>query len=207
MWQTVLNNAKQALYLGGIEAECGYPPEKYKDITEPVCRVNMKEADLQTGIYTVLVQIQSPVSLGAEGCERIAHQAAKSMMLDARECHIGSCNFDGRTGLFFVEISARYETFRPALSLNETVLKFARSFVGRKTAEGGQWEFEILEYIPTGRVEQTFPESNFTVVYTRNSVTERYTGCQWTEWKQEEQTGGILRTWKGTAGSRSVSTT
>ena len=88
-----------------------------------VCRVNMKEADLQTGIYTVLVQIQSPVSLGAEGCERIAHQAAKSMMLDARECHIGSCNFDGRTGLFFVEISARYETFRPALSLNERVRK------------------------------------------------------------------------------------
>ena len=210
MWQTVLNNARQALYLGGIEAECGYPPEKYKDITEPVCRLNMKEADLRTGQYTVLVQIQSPVSLGAEGCEAVAHQAAKSMMLDAAECHVGSCGFDGRTGLFFVEISAVYETYRPELALNDTVMKFARSFTSRRTSESGQWEnvpweFEILEYIPTGRVDQNIPLANFTVTYTRNGITEQYTGCQWTDWKQEEQTGGTLHTWKGTAAARSVS--
>ena len=206
MWQTVLNNVKQALYLGGIEAECGYPAERYRDITEPVCRVNMKGADLHTGTYTVLVQIQSPVSLGAAGCEEIAHQAAKSMMLDARECQIGSCNFDGRTGLFFVEITGVYETYRPQVTINDTALKFARSFVSQWTGENGKWEFEIREYVPTGRVDQSFPTANFTVVYTHNGVTEQYTGCGWDDWKQEEQAGGTLRTWKGTAAGRSIST-
>ena len=204
MWQKVLNTAKQALYLGGIEAECGYPAEKYRDITEPVCRVNMKGADLQTGIYTVLVQIQSPVSLGAEGCEAVAHQAAQSMMLDASQCHIGTCNFDGRTGLFYVEIAAAYETYRPAVSINGTAVKFARSFTVWKSNESGQWEFELLEYIPTGRREQAFPQESFSITYTRNGWTEQYSGCQWSLWKQEEQTGGTLRTWKGTAGNRSM---
>lgn len=213
MWQTVLSNAKQALYMNNIEAESGYPAEKYRDITEPVCRVNLKSADMLTGKYTLLVQIQSPVSLGAEGCERMAHDAAKALMPEASECHIGVCDFDGRTGLFFVEITAVYETHKPTVMLNDITLKFVRSFTSWRgeNSQAGSWaevprEFEIVEFVPAGRTEQAFPEENFTVFYTRNGRMEQYNGCRWTYWKQEEQLGGILRTWRGTAEGASVST-
>ena len=214
MWQTVLALAKQALHMDNIQAESGYPSEKYQDITEPVCRVNLKAVEMFSGKYTVAVQVVSPATLGAEGCEQMAHRAAKELMNDANECQIGPCSFDGRTGLFSMEITAIYETDAPKIQLDGTSMKYVRTFTSWREEGDGTvawdqlpWEFELVEQIPWGEVEQTLPEGTFTLIHTGNGIRETFHNCVWTYRKREIEPGGFRQIWRGRAPSREVTAT
>ena len=209
MDQVILENAVQALRTAGFDTERGFFGAGIQRITGPVCAVNLQSAALFSGSCTVTVRVLSPAELGAEDCEDAALQAAQALRGDASACHVGRCSFDGRTGLFSVEITAVFLTDLPSVTLGTTAMKYVRSFTSWRTGENDgvnwsaePWEFQIEEYIPLGCEEQEFPEENFTVSYTRDGKTEGYLESSWTYRKRQQDAGGLRQIWRGTAVSR-----
>ena len=65
-----------------------------------------------------------------------------------------------------------------------------------------QWEFTMEELLGPGSVDPPDPTEPFTMVVTRNSSRETFTGCTWTSVKRTDTLRGISQIRTGVARKR-----
>lgn len=204
----------------GVPAERATPGEKITAITQPVAAVSRKGADLEDNSETVLITMLCPSVMGAKGCEESAMEVANVLAAEGISCTVGECQFDGRTGLFCVEVTARLEEEavveedpRVEIALEDTQLACAVSFTAWRTVDENTpdladavWNFQLEEFVPLGSSEETDPEEPFDLVLTSGSVQETYGQCVWIYEKRVSEGSGTRKLRTGIAGSRTVTT-
>lgn len=179
----------QTLNDNGIRAEHGFPGRKMQEITGPVAAVHLRKAELRGQTMTVAVHILSPASLGAAACEETALLAGDFLTEAGASCMVSACEFDSRTGLFSVEITADFLTAIPKVKLGDVMLQYVEAFTCWRTVDedagitsliGAPWNFRLEEFFPVDADEEEAPEQPFTLMHISESGSESYCNCQWT---------------------------
>lgn len=210
MGQLILSNVVQALNDAGIPAERGYPSRKMAVLTEPVAAVNLQQAAIRGQTLTALVTILSPVELGAAVCEETALEAGDILTEQGGSCTVAECRFDGRTGLFSVEISAQFQTAFPKVKLGNLLLQHVEAFTCWRTVDEdagitelnkAPWSFRLEEFFPVGASEEEAPEEPFFLMHISDNGTESYHNCRWTYLRRVWSATGIRQIRLGTAES------
>lgn len=206
MGQLILSNAVQALNDGGIPAERGYPAGKLRIISEPVCAVSLQSADVRTKKVTLLATVLCPAELGAPLCEETALEAGELLATQGGKCSVGACRFDGRTGLFYVEVTAEFALETPKITIGETKLTHVLAFTSWRTLDeevtdwlNTKWNFRLEEYFPLGDSEDANPVDSFMLTHTSENGTETYSGCTWTYQRRVWDASGIKQIRLGVA--------
>ncbi len=215
-----INRGMTALQQAGIRTQRGFPAEKLPCLTGPVAAVSLGQA--QEGAVTVAVRIYGPAKLGGQSCENMAFLAAEALASSGAKCQIGSCEFDGKTGLFCLPIQASFAwpifAADAAVQINgETVsnlvrvsTKFRSVRVKTTDWDGNStvtiekyWRVELEDILPAGSISQT-AEDDFSLVITRSNGTEQYEGCRWESVSTEPMDSGLRRVRVALTGNQPV---
>lgn len=199
-----------ALRVGGIRAGRGFPQGMQAVLEEPVVAVSVDHTDRQETVLKV--RICAAAALGGRACEDLAQTVARLLHSENAHCEVGSCRFDGETGLFGVEVLAVWQEFvADPVKIDEKLLPYVTDFSAVQTrqvakvadeetgvisivneAEG--WTVTVKERLPLGEtaaVDQTEP---FTLTVHRENGVETYASCYWISIALEETNCGLRRT-------------
>lgn len=222
MGQLSLADVMTAVRNSGLRVQRAYPGTKIPAISEPVAAVRRQGADLQDNSETVVVTILSPGELGAQVCEDAALAAGRVLAELGAICTVAECGFDGQTGLFSVNVTARLveeeevqeepEEPRVEVTLGTAQLRCVVDFTAWRTVDDevtalsdALWNFQLEEFFPTGTQEEAAPTEPFSLKMTLGSVTERYSECVWIYEKRVAEGSGIRQIRTGIAGSKATS--
>jgi hypothetical protein len=187
MGRLILSRVVQGLLDAQIPAQRGYPTGMRRIITEPVCAVNLHSADVRSKQIRVLVQVLSPAELGGPLCEEMALQTGEVLKALGGTASVGALEFDGRAGLFRIEVLGEFLEEKPKVFQGETELTHVVAFSSWRTLDDevtnwadAKWNFKLEEYYPIGDNEESNPYGEFRLVHVCESGSETYTGCTWT---------------------------
>lgn len=205
-----LGDVVQALADAGIPTERAFPARKLAMITEPVAAVSLKQAQMRGQTLTVQVRILSPAELGAATCEETALAAGETLTELGGDCTVEECRFDGRTGMFSVDITAQFLTEIPKVKLNGTLLQYVEAFTCWRTVDEdagvteldqAKWYFRLEEFFPAGVDEEEEPEEPFELMHISAIGSETYCSCKWTYQRRVWGSTGIRQIRLGAAES------
>lgn len=198
MGKLILEKTVAALKTAGFAAERGYPAEKIWHITEPVCAVNLLQADLRQQTATVKTTILSPMELGGTVCEENALAAAQVLSEAGGKCSVAALQSDGKQGLFSMEITAQFHTSIPKISLNEDLLQYVTAFTSWRGVDDvitnidqAPWCFRLEEFFPAGVEEEAEPDDKFSLMHIISGGSQTYIGCEWTYQRRVWSADGI----------------
>lgn len=187
MGKLILDKATTALRDAGFPVERGLPAEAIPAITEPVCAVNLKQANLREQTATVLVTVLSPMELGAVVCEEAALDAAQILSELGGKCTVDACTSLGKVDMFCAEITGRFFTSIPKVVLNEQLLQSVTAFTCWRTVDEeitdlnhAPWCFRLEEFFPLGVEEEPEPEESFLLLHISEQGSKTFTNCTWT---------------------------
>lgn len=213
MEHLILGNAVRLLQEAGIPAERGYPARSMKELTKPTATVSLKHASLRAQTLAALVTVFSPVRLGAEICEITALAAGDVLTDMGASCTVEKCQLDGRTGLFFVEITADFLTVVPKIMLGDAMLSHVEAFTSWRTVDEetgiteldkALWNFRLEEFFPTDALEEEEPNEPFMLMQISENGTETFLNCKWTFQRRIWGPTGIRQIRLGVAESMDV---
>lgn len=208
MGQLILDNAVQALKAAGIPAERGYPGSKAAAVTVPCAAVNLQQAALRGQTLTVVVSVLSPAELGAAACEEAALNAGEVLTEQGGECTVSGCEFDGRSGLFTAQVTAKYLTAVPQVKLEGQLLQYVEAFTcwqtvdedaGITSLDDAGWNFRLEEFFPVGVKQEEGPEEPFGLIHISENGTETFYRCKWTYQRRVWGATGIRQIRLGSA--------
>lgn len=206
MGQLILERAVQALKEAGIPAERAAPARKMAAITGPVAAVSLQSADIRNKQLTVLTTVLSPAAPGAAVCEETALEAGEILSKLGGKCSVAKCRFDGRTGLFSVEVTALFSTEVPKITIDGKEMKHVLAFTSWRTLDDtvtdwteAKWNFRLEEYFPMGESEDANPTLPFILTHTCENGTESYMDSTWTYQRRVWDASGIRQLRLGVA--------
>ena len=216
---TIIGSVIDALKASDIRADEAYPGGRIPALTGPVAAVRLGKVDRAVRTTTVQVIIMSPAAQGGAVCEVTALRAIEALEEMGGTCVKGLCQFDEMADVFHIEITAEF--FGVALenrwaagpgyavTIGEQNMGWVTGFsIRRQTDEeitaiaDAQWEFTMEELLGPGSVDPPDPTEPFTMVVTRNSSRETFTGCTWTSVKRTDTLRGISQIRTGVARKR-----
>lgn len=221
------------LRTGGFTADVAYPGQKYPPITDTVAAVHIAEVDRANMTVTVEVTVISPAALGGTACETAALRATEILRWAGGNCIQKGCDYDGMAQVYCVSVLATFTciteaedcTMGPgfAVYVDGTRLEFVTAFsnvelrdvtccyeMGEDYPVGlcmgkSKWEITIVEVIPAGSEEVTYPNAATGVTVEKsNGETEIFRNCLFTSVQRDNTNAGLKRTWKGVAITRAV---
>lgn len=211
MGKLILEQAVQALRDGGIPAARAMPAEKAPDISEPVAAVSLQAMDLRSKKVTVLVTVLTPAALGAAACEEAALSAGQILAELGGKCSMEACRFDGRTGLFMMEITAQFNSEVPKVTINGVELGHVLAFTSWRTLDetvtdwdNTKWNFRLEEYFPMGDDVEADPAGKFTLMHICENGSESYIDSTWTYQRKVWDASGVRQIRLGVANSMDV---
>lgn len=206
MGRMILREVIQKLDDEGILTQRGYPSQKRRIISEPVCAVNLKQADMRSKVMTVTVRVLSPAEQGAGVCEDKAVEIGQILTDLGGKCTVGACGFDGSAGVFCTEITAEYPTQTPRIRLNGVELKHVLAFTSWRTLDeevsdwdNAKWNFRLEEYFPMGEDEDSGTAGTFSLMHISEQGSEEYSGCTWTYQRRVWDASGVRQLRLGVA--------
>lgn len=206
MGNLILEQAAAALNAAGIRAERAYPGRTMPAITDIAAAVSLGQAQLREKTVTVLVTVLSPASMGSSVCEEAALETADVLRALDSECTVAACRFDGKTGLFYTEVTAVFSE-GPEITLGSAKLKHVVSFSAQRATDdevtdidGCLWSFRLEEFFPWGESEEPGQGEPFTLVNGRES----YESCCWTSQKRVTEAAGTRQIREASVGRRNV---
>lgn len=201
----------QTLQEVGIRAQRGFPSGKMPYLTEPVAGVSVGE--VKDGAVTAVVRIYAPASRGAVACEDTAALAMQSLSLLQAQCSMGSCEFDGKSGLFCLPLRATFVQMDPTPSfevyidaqrvanvVNVTTGYHAKLERGEANGLNSSntsvtdryWVVQMEELMPVDEVSEYLRDS-FTLQIHHSSTIEQYRLCYCQTVSTESTPAGIRR--------------
>lgn len=206
MGKLILENAVQALTEGGIPARRAMPSGTLPQITETVAAVALKAMDTRNQKVTVLATLLTPAELGSSVCEETAMEAAQILSELGGECTLGGCGFDGRNGLFTLEVTAKFNSAVPKVWIDDAEMKHVLAFTSWRTLDEEvttwsktKWNFRLEEYFPMGDEEDASPAGEFTLVHVSEIGTESYINSTWTYQRRIWDASGVRQVRLGVA--------
>lgn len=97
-----VSQAVKVLREAGLRADRGYPGGMMPQIGSLAVAVNVEKAD-DAGV-TLAATVCCPASLGSAACEDGAEQTAAAWTAAGASCSQGSCDYDGNSDLFSVQV-------------------------------------------------------------------------------------------------------
>ena len=202
----ILSRVVDGLCEKGIPAQRGYPVGRQRIITEPVCAVSLASAQSRSKEVRVRVQVLSPAELGGPACEETALEVGEILEQMDGKSTVGGIEFDGRAGVFSVEILADFFEERPKVFQNDTELTHAVAFTSWRMLDDevtdwidAKWNFRLEEYYPLDHDEELNPHGTFTLVHISEKGSETYLECTWTCQKREWDACGVRQIMLGQA--------
>lgn len=212
MGKPILNDVVQALCDAGIPTQRAMPAGKMGTISQTVATVHLLSADIRNKTVTVLTTVLSPAQLGAAACEEAALDAGEVLNQLGGKCSVGSCTFDGRTGLFSVEITAMFQAQTPRIVIGEQLLTHVVAFTSWRSLDeevtdwyNAKWNFRLEEYFPMGEEEDANPTGTFLLTHVCELGTENYIDSTWTYQRRVWDASGIRQIRLGVAGNMETS--
>lgn len=206
MGRMILSQVVQGLQDAGILAQRGYPAGLRRIITEPVCAVNLRSADVRSMKVRVAVQVLSPAELGGPVCEEMALAAGDVLNGLGGISTVGGLEFDNRAGLYRVEVLGEFLEKRPKVYQGDTELTHVVAFSSWRTLDDevtdwadAKWNFKLEEYYPVGDNEESNPYGEFNLTYVCESGSESYIGCTWTYQRRVWDASGVRQILMGEA--------
>ena len=206
MSKEILNDAVAALSQAGIPARRAMPGRKMETVGSTVATVAMKAADIRNKTVTVLATVWTPSALGAAACEEAALDAGEVLAALGGKCSAEECRFDGRNGLFGVEITAQFASQTPKITINGVELKHVLAFTSWRTLDeevtdwaNAKWNFRLEEYFPMGAEEEANPVAAFTLTHVCENGTESYLESTWTYQRRVWDASGVRQIRLGVA--------
>ena len=216
---TIISNVIDILRNVEIRADEAYPGGRIPALTGAVAAVRLGKVDRSVRATSVQVIVMSPAAQGGSVCESTALRAIEALEAMDGVCVKGLCQFDDMADVFYIEITAEFfgvateDDWEPgpgyAVFIGAQPMKWVTGFtIRRQTDEeitaiaDAQWEFTMEELLGPGSVDPPDPTEPFTMVVTRNSSRETFTGCTWTSVKRTDTLRGISQIRTGVAKKR-----
>lgn len=213
MGLVIISTAVSALKNAGFRVRRAYPGETIPAITDVVAAVQLAQMDLTEGSSTVEAKILCPHAMGASACEDAAVEAAEALQAAGFKSRVEAVTYDGRTGYFCANCSARMQehwfaaTYIP-LKLGSIEQNWVVSFTAKRATDetntdlgSAPWIVRLEQFFPTGVAEDKDPSS---ATFTLTNGSEVYNGCKWTSHQRITESGGIRQIREGTATSRTI---
>lgn len=204
---SLVTGVEDTLREAGFRVCRGWPGTGIPDITDVTAAVSLHAARFPEESATVRVTVLAPGKLGVECCQRTAWEIGEILAEQGAECGVAACEFDGKTGLFSVPVTAVFrqtaaETI--VVKIGAVVLGHAVSFTAQRTVsktvtslEDADWSFRLEEFFPAGEAEEETPAEPFTVTNGK----ELYQNCTLTFQKRVREAGGTRQIREGVATS------
>ncbi len=206
MGSLIIDELVSALIDAGIVVDRGFYAGKIPWISESVAAVNLESMDLRSKKVTVLVTVLTPGKLGGPTCEDQALQVGQVLAQQGGKCTLGKCRFDPSSDMFYLEITAVFNSETPAVLIDGTRLNHVLAFTSWRTLDDevtdwtlAKWQFRLEEYFPNGEEEYLNPVNPFTLIHLSEDGSETYTGCTWTYQKREWDASGVRQIRLGVA--------
>ena len=216
---TIVSNVIDALQAANIRSDEAYPGGRIPALTGPVAAVRLGKVDRSVRATSVQVIVMSPAALGGSVCESTALRAIEALEAMDGVCVKGLCQFDDMADVFYIEITAEFFGVAKdggwdpgpgyAVKIGEQRMEWVTGFTIRRQTDDeitaiadAQWEFNMEELLGPGSVDPPDPTEPFTMVVTRNSSRETFTGCTWTSVKRTDTLRGISQIRTGVARKR-----
>lgn len=198
-----------ALRAGGVHADRGFPQGMQTGLTEPVVAVSVEHSDRQESVLKA--RICGPAAQGGRVCEDLAQTVAQLLRGENAHCEVGSCRFDGDTGLFTVEVLAAWQVFlADPVKIDGKVLAYVTELSAVQTRQVAQaadeetgvvtivneadgWTLSVTEWLPLGENAAVDQNEPFTLTVHRENCVETYASCYWTSITLEETNSGLIR--------------
>ncbi len=211
MGKLILDKAVQALSDGGIPVRRAMPAEKAAPITESVAAVSLQAMDVRNKTVTVLATILTPAALGAAACEETALKAGQLLSDAGGKCSVGPCQFHGRIGCFYAEVTGAFNSKTPIIRINDTVLTHVLAFTCWRTLDDqvtdwteAKWNFRLEEYFPMGTDEEANPVDPFILIHISDSGSEMFLDSTWTYQRRIWDASGVRQIRLGVAEGHDV---
>ncbi len=206
MGKLILENAVQALRDGGIPANRAMPVGKMPQITETVAAVSLNAMDMRNKTVTVLVTVLTPGSMGAAVCEEKALAAGQILTDLGGKCSVGKCRFDGRAGLFCVDVTGVFDSAPPKVVVDGVELHHVLAFTSWRALDdevtdwsNAKWNFRLEEYFPMGVDQEADPVNPFILMHISPSGSEAYLDSTWTYQRRIWDASGVRQIRLGVA--------
>lgn len=187
MGKLILEKTVDTLRSAGFSVERGFPAGAIPTVTEPVCAVNLKQANLRQQTATVLVTVLSPMELGASACEEAALEAARILSEMGGKCTVNACTAQEKVDLFSSEVTAQFFTSVPKVVLGGQALQSVTAFTCWRTVDeeitnldDAPWCFRLEEFFPLGVEEELEPEEPFLLLHISEHGSKTFSNCTWT---------------------------
>ncbi len=183
----------------GIPADERFPGEWMPELPRPKARVWLAEAATNTAVTTVGVTILCTSKQGAGLCESTAATAVEVIESIGGDCRTGSCKFDQTTGLFEIEILAKFPQ-KLFVQLGNWPHDYATGFTAEKSVKAEEWTFRLEERIPPGCHETTIPAQPMSII----CHSDAYHNCSITKENRHWEDGFLILRLDGTAERRTT---
>lgn len=187
---------------GTVSARRAWPGETMMEPSRIVAAVSTEKAAVTDCTQTVLVQVLAPASFGAARCEDKALEVAQVLQGMNGQANVGSCAFDGRTGLFSVPVRAVFILDPVTVYLAGAKLEYLTAFRSQRGLEGivddinvADWTFRVEEFFPAGVAPGPAAAEPFTIKTDHLWLG----GCNLTFWQRISEPGGVRQIREGTA--------
>ena len=199
----------EALQAAGIRAQRGHPSDMAHALSGPVAAVTVEHSDQKQ--IRLAVTVYGPACQGGRVCEELAQTVADVLRAKRGRCQVGSCSFDGESGLFVVKVTAVWlESLHNTVQIDNATLAYATDFSAVQTRQVQQvtdpetgeksvvneeviWTVAIQEMLPFREVMEVDHKEAFTLRVMHENCTEIYPGCYWLSITLEEGDGGLIR--------------
>lgn len=210
MGRSRLNQVINALQVAGLRTARGYVPSAMPEPSEPVAAVYVQEMTQQA--CKVAVAVYTTAAQGGVLCEDRALDVMQQLQKLGAQCRMGSCSFDGRTGLFSVVVTAAFQQLLPfgvlidgqrqAYATKLSIAQCAQVYrvtdpdtgVATTSSVEEGWEITLVEQLPENTPPEPRAKESFTFTVQHPGGVEQYVQCHWQRCTLERTPEGMHRT-------------
>lgn len=184
-----------ALQVAGFWTARGNVCEPMPEPSGPVAAVYPKTLTAQESV--VAVEVFTTAAQGGIVCEDAAMDVLELLTAQGAVCKMGSCSFNGRTGLFSVTVTAQFaETLPFDVLIDEQRLPYVTKIeISRRTelsrvtigttgvtttvATDHGWQITLTEHLPADTPPEKQGEDPFSLSVQHPGGVEQYAQCCW----------------------------
>ncbi len=210
MGRSRLEQTVNALQVAGIRTARGHVAQPMPEPSSPVAAVTVRE--MTDTVSSVNVTVYTTAAQGGILCEDTALMVMEQLKKLNAACTMGSCSFNGRTGLFSVTVQAQYRENLTTAVLIDQVLqehvvqisitnsaelyRVTNAETGTASTMGTDqgWHITLTELLPENTPPQQKSNALFDMIVRHPGGAEQYSDCRWERCTLERTPAGMKRT-------------
>lgn len=209
MGHSRITQVVNALQVAGLRTARGYVAAAMPEPASPVAAVVVKE--ITPKVCKLAVVVYTTAAQGGILCEDTALTVMQTLHALGAVCTMGSCSFDGKTGLFSVTVTVTFQEMLPfAVEVDNVAQPYVTELeivglaeLARITDSAGQisvlaldegWRITLTELLPHNTAPVQDSETPFALTVMHPGGVEEYRQCRWERSTVTRSPEGMRRT-------------